>query len=783
MTGAAPPRDAPQREWIEPQPAPVPPDLAAMVRGHPLVAQTLARRGFTAPSDAAVFLDPNLYEPAPAADLPDLTRAADRIERAILRDEEVLVWGDFDADGQTATALLVSTLRDLGARVRYHIPDRHKESHGVNQPKLAQFVADGIDLLLTCDTGITAHGPIVYAQAQGVDVVVTDHHDLTAGESPAYAAVDPKMLPLGHPLRELPGVGCAYKLAEALYEQRGERGAAAQYLDLVAIGIVADVAVQTRDTRYLLQRGLEVLRRTGRLGLLALMETAQVKPAGLTEEHIGYVLAPRLNALGRMANALVAVEFLTTSDMARARIIASQLEGLNAQRRLACDQVTKAAEALIARDPSLLDDPVLVLSHPAWPAGVIGIVAGRLAERYNRPTILIATPVGEPGRGSARSVEGCSIIEALSSHSEMLMRFGGHPMAAGLTIEPDRILGFRRALSRTVLEQCGERPPASPLQIDAYVDLSGLSLELARELRRLAPFGPGNPRVVLAARQLRLRRADRVGRSGAHFRLAVEDAAGTRHEVMWWQGAGLPLPEGRFDLAYTIRASNYRGHPEAQLEWVDARVNEPTVEARRIVTPTVQVQDHRLADSPDRVLAALREQGNLEVWAEAEHRSEIGGKDRYELGRSDSIAIWTIPPGRRELLAAIKRVAPTVIHLFATDPGMATPAKFLERLAGLLKRILRHGPAATAHTHISELAAATAQREETVRAGLAWMDARGIIRAHVAGDEVVLSAGDKEPGAGPSAATASLEALLRETTAYRAHFVRAAGDNLLALEP
>ncbi|MCK4471434.1 MAG: single-stranded-DNA-specific exonuclease RecJ, partial [Anaerolineae bacterium] len=486
-----------------------------------------------------------------------------------------------------ATTLLVSTLKELGAAascttvdeaaVTYHIPVRRTESHGLNLPVLKRLIAEGVRLVLTCDTGVTEHEAIAYAQAQGVDMVITDHHDLPSTLPEARAIVNPKMLADAHPLRELPGVGCAYKLAEELYSRASRPGATAQYLDLVALGIVADVAVQIGDTRYLLQRGLEALRHTERLGLRVMMETAELDPARLSEEHIGFVLGPRLNALGRLADANVAVELLTTHDLGRARILATELEGLNARRKLLCNQVFQAAQSQIERDPSLLEHSALVLSHPSWPAGVIGIVASRLAERYHRPTILIAAPPDELGRGSARSIEGCNVTAAIAAQREMLIKFGGHPMAAGLTIDPERIPEFRRALSRTVSEMLpigagnlhGLRPS---LQIDGYLSLGDLSLDLVEDLERLAPFGPGNPPLTLVSRELSLTSHSTVGRTGEHLQLIVEDDEGTDQRVIWWQGAGWPLPQGRFDLAYVVRASDYRGQRDVQVEWVDARV-------------------------------------------------------------------------------------------------------------------------------------------------------------------------------------------------------------------
>ena len=774
-------------EWIEPQDIEVPQELQTAIGGHPLLAKTLARRGFTNLEAARAFLDPDCYRPAPPSDLPNMAEAADRLEKAIRQKEPICVWGDFDVDGQTATTLLVSTLKHLGAAVTYHIPVRKTESHGLNLPVLKRLIAEGVHLVLTCDTGVTEHQAIAYAQAHGVDVVITDHHDLPSTLPEARAIVNPKMLAATHPLRELPGVGCAYKLAEELYNRASRPGATAQYLDLVALGIVADVAVQIGDTRYLLQRGLEALRHTERLGLRVMMETAELDPAWLSEEHIGFVLGPRLNALGRLADANVAVELLTTHDLGRARILATELEGLNAQRKLLCNQVFQAAQAQIERDPSLLEHSALVLSHPAWPAGVIGIVASRLTERYHRPTILIAAPPDELGRGSARSIEGCNITAAIAAQREMLIKFGGHPMAAGLTIDPERIPEFRRALSRTVSEMLadpkGFGKPLGSLQIDGYMSLGDLSLDLVENLERLAPFGPGNPPLTLVSRGLSLTSHSTVGRTGEHLQLIVEDDEGTAQRVIWWQGAGWPLPQGRFDLAYVVRASDYRGQRDVQVEWVDARQIEELrpkgfLETLRV---SIEIVDHRGETNPRKVLERLRGQGDAQVWSEAEARAEVGGQHRYDLEPSKVLIIWTTPPGPAELRTALEKVSPAMVHLFGIDPGLDHPETFLKRLVGLTRYALSSNQG---RASISTLAAATAQRETTVRQGIAWLAARGhLVVLNEEGDETQLAEGNHVASDDLSRIAAQLKALLEETAAYRAHFARADKDTLIPSRP
>ena len=769
--------------WLEPRDIAVPEPLRSAVGGHSLVAQALARRGITDLAMAQAFLDPDAYTPASPFELPGMQAAADRLMRAIRLGEHICVWGDFDVDGQTATALLVSLLRRMGGQVSYHIPVRAVESHGVGLPALQQVLDGGVQVLLTCDTGITTHPAVDFARSRGVDVVITDHHDLPvspAGEPMplprANAVVDPKLLPPEHPLATLPGVGVAYKLAEALCERAGAEEPG-EYLDLVALGIVADIALLRGDTRYLLQRGLRALRETPRPGLRAIMEYAGVQPVWLTEDHIGYEIAPRLNALGRLGDANPAVELLTTQDVERAGVLALELEGLNARRKLLTSQVFQGALAQIEGDPSLLESAALVLANPAWPAGVIGIVAGQLAERYRRPVILIATPPGELGRGSARSVEGVNINAAIAAQGELLSSFGGHPMAAGLSIEPERIPEFRRRLSRSVAATLGEIPGEAALSIDGYLPLGELSLELAADLERLAPFGVGNPPLTLACRGLALSSVATVGRSQEHLLLILEDEGGGTYRVVWWQGAGWPLPEGRFDLAYSARASTYRGVRDVQVEWLDARLQEDQPAELASQRPPIEVVDYRGQEHPLAVLQRLLAEGDVQVWREAEAASLLDGRDRYELQPSESLVIWTAPPGPAELHFALETVSPQKIYLFGISPGADRPEAFLQRLAGLLKHALK---ASQGRLSLSALAAATAQRQAAIRLGLDWLAARGHI--HIVsqnGDEVVIAAGDGVRREDLAECEALLKAALAETAAYRAYFQKAGKDSLV----
>ncbi len=766
------------RPWLDPSDIVVPAALAAAVGGHPLVAQMLARRGLTEPAAARAFLDPAAYTPAPPSAFPDMARAVNRLWRAIRGREPICVWGDFDVDGQTATALLVDALADLGADVSYHVPVRETESHGIALPPLRDVIAEGARLILTCDTGATAHEAITFARSQGVETIVTDHHALGVSLPDAVAVITPRRLPAEHPLADLPGVGVAYKLAEALYERARRPADAARLLDLVSLGIVADVAVQRGDTRYLLQRGLAALRRTPRPGIRAVMESAEVDPTWLSEEHIGFALAPRFNAAGRLADANPCVALLTTADETRARILAADLEALNARRQLLCSQVEQGAEAQLARDPSLLEAAVLVLANPSWPAGVIGIVASRLVERYGRPAVLISAPAGQLARASARSVDGVNITAALAAHADLLANFGGHPMAAGFSLEPERIPDLRRSLSRTVAAMQQETRVTPGLEIDGYLPLAQLTSALADDLARLAPFGPGNPPLVLVAERVSVVSSRRIGRNDEHRTVTIREGAGAERPVIWWGGGGQQPPEGLFDLAYVARNSTYRGARQLQVEWVDARPSAGaavTVVAR----PKIEPADWRNAPRPREALAELLAGDPVAVWREGEAVDELAGYDRQTLPRCPTLAIWTAPPGPRELSAALAQVEPSTVHLFGLDPGADAPDAFLRRLAGLVKHALT-GRAGRAP--LPALAAAMAHREATIRLGLAWLAARGHVRIiSWEGNEALLA-----PGDGRSAAegellvlNARLKAALDEAAAYRAYFRQADAGALL----
>ncbi|HUH97540.1 MAG TPA: single-stranded-DNA-specific exonuclease RecJ [Anaerolineales bacterium] len=761
--------------WLDPQPVDIPASFADL-HLPALIARTLVRRGISQPDRARAFLHPDAIVPVP---FPGMEKAVECIVLAMRSHDPICVWGDFDADGQTSTALLVQALQAAGANVTYYIPIRGKESHGLHLGSLKSIIDHGAKLIITCDTGITAYEAIEYANSRGVQVIVTDHHDLGETLPGAKAIINPKLLAAGHPLADLAGVGVAYKLAEALLANQ-ELGIGSpsgsqisirdSLLDLVALGLIADVALLRGETRSLAQKGIQRFRNTQRLGLKTMAELAGANLETLNEETIGFTFAPRLNALGRLGDANPAVELLLTQDPLRARILAAQIEGLNAQRRLLTSQVHQAAESQIRENPSLLTEPAIVLSHGSWPGGVVGIVASELVGRYHKPALLLTQSEDGLWRGSARSIEGLNITKAIAANRDLLISFGGHPMAAGLSLRADQLTAFKRGLGRAIEEQLGPGISEEPaLQIDAWLAADEVNYPLAESLESLAPFGAGNPQLILATRNMTLKSVKEIGKTREHRRLVVVDENGAERDLFWWNGAGEEVPEieTKIDVAYSLRASTYRGQRQLMLQLEEFHVlEEKPLEIRKL---QLEIRDWRLENGKFHELPP-----GVLIWAEGSEGSK--GRSRLDLHPADEFAIYTSPPSPAELRAVLEMVRPRTIYLFAVPPVSEKTDEFLSRLAGLAKFVInqRGGKA-----NLGELAAATAEREATIRTGLEWLGAGGHLKVGAENGELNLAAGDgiAHPYLQREFYVA-VNGLRQETSAYRNFFSHAEAESL-----
>ncbi len=728
----------------------------------PRLRNFLLRRGIDSAAAARAFLDPQHAPAAPAFDLPDMEQAAARLKTAIRNGERILIWGDFDVDGQSSTALLVESLTALGAVVSYHIPNRQRESHGIRPEVMENLLAERQPaLILTCDTGSSAHEGITLAKNHGVEVIVTDHHELPASLPPADWLINPRRLPDDHPLASLAGVGVAFKLAEALGADT------APLLDLAALGLVADVALLRGETRALVQRGLKSLQNTTRPGLLAMLALADIKAATLTESGIGFTLAPRLNALGRLSDATPAVELLTTHDESRAKLLAQNLEELNLQRRHLTRQVTAGAESLLRQSPELLREAAIVLHHPQWPNGILGIAANQLVERYQKPVILFCGE--DPLRGSARSIDGIHITNAIAACHLAPNSFGGHPMAAGLSLPAAELENFRRNLARAIRAQNNGNLPDAALPIEEWLTLAEISLDLAREMQQLAPFGAGNPAPIFASRGLTLKQdINNFGKTREHRKLMVADDNGAEQSLMWWGGADENPPEGRFDLAYTLHAGTWKGQNQLTLELTDWR---PSEETPLEIHTAPTVIDLRQTPDPQTALSGWQNSAPAAIlWAEGEeHKILPGALSRQKLTRADTLLIWTTPPDGASLRQALEATQPQRVVIFGQPPASPEAGQFLRLLAGKIKFVIHQKNGLTS---LSELAAACAQTENAIRWAVKYLSASGQLSAEwLADGQIRLQAASAAADdAAKGQAFSNLQKGLQESAAYRANF-------------
>jgi len=763
--------------WVEPKLVEPSSEIVQAFGHEPLIAQALALRGINSLDQANIFFNPEKYHPTSPDDFPDLPRAVERIHKAIRTGETIGVWGDFDVDGQTATTLLVSCMNSFRAKVKYHIPIRAEESHGINPAGLIDFLKKGINLLISCDTGISANDAIKLANQQGVDVIITDHHSLPEQLPSAFAVINPNQLPLDHNFRFLSGVGTAYQLAKALLGNYGNSKEVEHLLDLVALGTVADLAYLNAENRYLVQSGLIQLRKNLRAGLQELLSLAEVNPALLSEEHISFIIAPRLNAIGRLDDANPMVDFLTTTEKQVAQKMALELENWNFKRKLAVDQVYQAVIKQIENDPLLLEDPLLLFAQKNWPAGVVGIVASRLVTQFYKPVIILSIDEKGIAHGSARSIEGLDIIRLISTQKDLLLSCGGHPMAAGLAMEADQVSQLKNNIEKNILQIFPEKQNQQDLKIDGFLPFTSINLELAESIESLSPFGPGNPPVVLASRNLELISYSVIGKNQEHLKVKVKDQTGNMKDVLWWQGNDSPLPQGRFDLAFTIRASNFQGRRDIQVEWKTFRES-----ANESITVDHQVhfkiRDFRKDDHNTtlKLLNSIKDQTPI-FWGENITITGIELVDRSQLTSGNLLAVVTIPPCKEILKEAIDIVKPGEIILFGLNPQADNQKDFLKKLSGLLRFAISHKDGVL---DMELIAARTSQPVTAVNTGINLIAALGNITILSSKFPLVkIGRGGQMDQKKVDKSNRDLQMILKEIIAYRKLFLNADSSNLL----
>ncbi|MFK4908185.1 single-stranded-DNA-specific exonuclease RecJ [Lactococcus petauri] len=528
-----------------------------------LAAQILWQRGIRAEEEIQAYLNPDLQQLHDPFLLHDMEKAVQRILTAIENGQNILIYGDYDADGMTASSVMKSALDELGAEVQVYLPNRFTDGYGPNLDVYKYFIQnEDIDLIITVDNGVAGHEAIAYAQSQNVDVIVTDHHSMPEVLPEAFAIVHPEHPESNYPFKYLAGVGVAFKVATALLDY-----IPSDMLDLVAIGTIADMVSLTDENRILVSHGLKVLANTERAGLMELMRLSGTDFEKVNEETIGFQIAPRLNALGRLDDPNPAIELLTGWDEEVAAEIAQMIDEKNSERKVIVENIFNQALTMIT------DEPIQILHHKDWHKGVLGIVAGRLLEQFHKPIIMLAEEEGVL-RGSARSIENFNIFEALNEHRELFMAFGGHKQAAGMTFALENVEAIKQVMLDFIQENDIDMSEKSSLEVQGSLQFDEISLETIRSLEKLSPYGMDNPKPHFLLTDYQVEQARSMGKDNSHLKLKLVQNGQALDAVYFGHGAeSLEFEQSDTELVGTLSSNTWNGTTTVQLMVADARVN------------------------------------------------------------------------------------------------------------------------------------------------------------------------------------------------------------------
>ncbi|MFH1531205.1 MAG: single-stranded-DNA-specific exonuclease RecJ [Pseudomonadota bacterium] len=538
-----------------------------------VLAHLLAVRGLETPEEARSFLYPTLGTFPDPSTMPQINEASARLAKAIRGKESILIWGDYDVDGITSTVLLLSFIDDCGGTAAYYLPHREDDGYGMNMPRAEQTVADGVDLVITVDCGTANHAVLGTLADAGVDVIVTDHHVLQGEHPRALAFINPQRLDAPAAFRPLAGVGVAFLLVA------GTRKAMAlgdsvpplkSYLDMVALGTIADMVPLTGLNRTLVHHGLHGWEKPARPGLSALKRIAGIEDRILDSGTIAFAVGPRLNAAGRLDTASLSVELLRTRSFAEGLIQAKELDRLNSERKEIEAEIFQQAVAQVGRTPEEVGPQSIVVVGEGWTRGVLGIVASRLVQTFHRPAVVLSVDASGTASGSGRSIKPFNLVRALEASADLMDRYGGHAMAAGMTLPLERVAALRERLSAAVAAEVSAEDLIPSLDVDMEIAIDAVDQALVTAVETLAPFGNGNPEPRFLSRSVPLLSCKRVGKDGAHLKLVVDGGGGRRVEaIAFRRGDAAVEPGAHVDLVYVPEFKTWRGIRSLQLRVED----------------------------------------------------------------------------------------------------------------------------------------------------------------------------------------------------------------------
>lgn len=678
------------------------------VSGSKIVARLLLNRNIKSVEAVEKFLIPEKTVLSSPSVFPDMEKAVNRINKAIENNEKILIYGDFDADGVTSTSLLLKVFRFLGANVTFYIPDRVEEGHGLNKAAVLKLVSSKqVKVIITVDCGISNSSEVKLVNNFGVDVIITDHHDSPDEIPPAYAVINPKILDDPQDLAYLAGVGVAYKLAEAVLESHGKPEYLEEVLYLVVIGSIADVVPLLGENRAFITSGLKLMSRKTPLCIKKLLESAGTKlDNGITSDMISFGIAPRINAAGRLEKADMAVELLTSEDEEIIDNLVKNLNYCNRNRQQMCESTFLEAELKLKREIDLDKDMAIVLGDKNWHPGIIGIVASKLVEKYNKPCFLVSlNEEKQEAACSARGIKGVHLQKALSSVSDMFERFGGHALAAGCMFDLNRhgFEEFRKKITSVVNIQFKNELYIPSLFIDTELDSEDINENTIKEISRLEPFGEGNSSPLFMMSSLKLVGYKTIGQTKNHLKIFLQDEKEKMYDAVWWQCSSLDFNVGDIlKIAFCLKLNNFGGKNYIQLEMKDIALDSvkdlavKSSEGALGKEEKIKWLDHRNKIAPEKFFSeyikssddefvVFAETSESKILCENEENLKDIVFDRIGIKQADNLLIFDTPPDMAVFARIINASRPRIIHLVSKNTPDLDSLSLLKKLSGMLK--------------------------------------------------------------------------------------------------
>ncbi|RCW49226.1 MULTISPECIES: single-stranded-DNA-specific exonuclease RecJ [unclassified Halanaerobium] len=733
--------------------------------GNKKIASLLIKRGFSSLSDVKSYINPEYYDAADCEEFPDLMNAAQFIIDRIEKNKKILIYGDYDVDGITSTSILTGGLSDLTENVYYHIPDRFKEGYGLNRDVIEAY-SDRVDLIISCDCGITNHKEVEFARKMGLEIVITDHHELPEKLPNADYVLSPRLLPENHRAYWLPGAGMAFFLLKALYKKLGLSGKEKEYYDLLLLAIIADVVPLVGENRYLYQIGLKYLKNTDRIGLKTLYKELNISAGDINEQVLGFQLGPVLNSPGRMDDAAKGLKLLLTDSKIEAAELTAELIDINRRRKTITSEIVKDLENNMSTEQR-----ALIRYNPDWHQGVIGIAAGRISENYNIPTVLMTkNKTGELITASARSVEGVNINEIIKQCSDLLVKYGGHAAAAGFSLKPSQLEKLKIRLNQ--LLNCSMINLSSSYKPKADIELkfNEIDEDFYSKLRMMAPFGEANPEPIFSVNGIKIISSRIIAEN--HKKFVLSD--GLNHfTALWWWADEVKIKE-KIRVLYTLNENIYNGSRSLQLE-IKSLIETETEKIKKEKSADIklEVRDFRNKNIKD---AEAGKEGTAYFLEGRTEENIYPLINRFYYKKAKCIAFLSIPPSADILAEAVVMTGAEYIEIYSAAENIKNIEEFIKKLTAMIKYVFVNENRIFS---IEKAALFLSEQENTVRRGIDYLSGRGFIDyEYLDYNNLVVSKNGIERPSKTRIAWKYLNKLLEESRAFRRYILSADTEDI-----